>query len=93
MYNRCYTKEINMPKLRLTVTIPHEEYERIEEEKKKKGVSRSALVQEIIKFFFTKEDEQFKIKKYINGYKRIPEKTNYIAQLEQVQFEALDKEF
>lgn len=82
-----------MPKLRLTVTIPHEEYERIEEEKKKKGVSRSALVQEIIKFFFTKEDEQFKIKKYINGYKRIPEKTNYIAQLEQVQFEALDKEF
>lgn len=82
-----------MPKLRLTVTISHEEYERIEEEKKKKGVSRSALVQEIIKFFFTKEDEQFKIKKYINGYKRIPEKTNYIAQLEQVQFEALDKEF
>ncbi len=77
----------------MTVTIPHEEYERIEEEKKKKGVSRSALVQEIIKFFFVKEDEQFKINKYIDGYKRIPEKTNYIAQLEQVQFEVLDKEF
>jgi metal-responsive CopG/Arc/MetJ family transcriptional regulator len=82
-----------MSKLRLTVTIPHEEYERIEEEKKKKGVSRSAFVQEIIKFFFAKEDEQFKIKKYIDGYKRIPEKTNYIAQLEQVQFGTLDKEF
>jgi metal-responsive CopG/Arc/MetJ family transcriptional regulator len=82
-----------MSKLRLTVTIPHDEYKRIEEEKKKKGVSRSALVQEIIKFFFVKEDEQFKIKKYIDGYKRIPEKTNYIAQLEQVQFETLDKEF
>ncbi len=82
-----------MSKLKLTVTIPQEEYERIEQEKKKKGVSRSALVQEIIKFFFAKEDEQFKIKKYIDGYKRIPEKTNYIAQLEQVQFEALDKEF
>ena len=82
-----------MSKLRLTVTIPHEEYERIEEEKKKKGISRSALVQEIIKFFFTKEDEQFKIKKYIDGYKRIPEKTNYIAQFEQAQFEILDEEF
>jgi len=82
-----------MSKLKLTVTISHEEYERIEQEKKKKGISRSALVQEIIKFFFTKEDEQFKIKKYIKGYTRIPEKTNYIAQLEQVQFEALDKEF
>ena len=82
-----------MSKLRLTVTISHEEYERIEQEKKKKGVSRSALVQEIIKFFFVKEDEQFKIKKYIDGYKRIPEKINYMAQLEQAQFETLDEEF
>jgi len=82
-----------MSKLRLTVTIPHEEYERIEQEKKKKGVNRSAVVQEIIKFFFAKEDEQFKIKKYVDGYKKIPEKTNYMAQLEQVQFETLDEEF
>lgn len=82
-----------MSKLRLTVTIPNEQYKRIEEEKKKKGISRSALVQEIIKFFFAKEDEQFKIKKYIDGYIRVPEKTNYLAQLEQVQFEILDEEF
>ena len=51
-----------MSKLRLTVTIPQEEYKRIEEEKKKKGVSRSALVQEIIKFFCTKEDSNLKLK-------------------------------
>jgi metal-responsive CopG/Arc/MetJ family transcriptional regulator len=82
-----------MSKIRLTVTIPHKEYERIEEEKKKKGISRSAAVEEMVKLFFTKEDEKLKIKKYIEGYKRIPEKTNYIAQLEQVQFEILDKEF
>ncbi len=82
-----------MPKSRLTVTISRNDYERIEEEKRKKGVSRSALVESIIKFFFVKEDEQFKIKKYIDGYKKIPEKTNDIAQLEQVQFETLDKEF
>ena len=93
MYDNSNTREINMSKLRLTVTIPHEEYERIEEEKKKKGVNRSVVVQEIIKFFFAKEDEQFKIKKYIDGYKKIPEKTNYMAQLEQVQFETLDEEF
>ena len=82
-----------MSKIRLTVTIPHEEYKRIEEEKKKKGISRSAAVEEMVKLFFSKEDEKLKIKKYIEGYKRIPEKTNYIAQLEQVQFEILDKEF
>lgn len=82
-----------MPKSRLTVTISRNDYERIEEEKRKKGVSRSALVEEIIKFFFVKEDEQFKIKKYIDGYKKIPEKINDIVQLEQVQFEILDKDF
>ena len=82
-----------MSKIRLTVTIPNEKYERIEVEKKKKGISRSAAVEEIIEFFFTKEDEKLKIKKYIEGYKRIPEKTNYTAQLEQVQYEILDKEF
>jgi len=82
-----------MPKSRLTVTISRNDYERIEEEKRKKGVSRSALVESIIKFFFVKEDEQFKIKKYINGYKKIPEKINDIVQLEQVQFEILDKDF
>jgi len=42
---------------------------------------------------FEKEDEQFKIKKYIDGYKKIPEKINDIVQLEQVQFEILDKDF
>ena len=82
-----------MPKSRLTVTISRDDYKRIEEEKRKKGVSRSALVEEIIKFFFVKEDEQFKIKKYIDGYKKIPEKINDIVQLEQVQFEILDKDF
>jgi len=82
-----------MPKSRLTVTISRNDYERIEEEKRKKGVSRSALVESIIKFFFVKEDEQFKIKKYIDGYKKIPEKINDIVQLEQVQFEILDKDF
>ncbi|MCK5767184.1 MAG: ribbon-helix-helix protein, CopG family [Candidatus Atribacteria bacterium] len=82
-----------MPKSKLTVTISRNDYERIEEEKRKKGVSRSALVESMIKFFFVKEDEQFKIKKYIDGYKKIPEKINDIVQLEQVQCEILDKDF
>lgn len=82
-----------MGKVRLTVTIPKEEYKRIEQEKVKEGISRSKLVCQIIKSFFIKEDLQGKIKKYIEGYKKIPEKANYIAELEQVQFETLNKEF
>lgn len=82
-----------MGKVRLTVTIPKEEYERIEQEKSKKGISRSELLYRMIKSFFIKEDLQYKIKKYVEGYKRFPEKANYVSKLEQVQFETLNKEF
>ncbi len=82
-----------MSKSRLTVTIPKEDYERIEQEKKKKSVNRSVLVQEIIEFFFAKKDKQLKINKYIDGYKRIKENTGNIEHLEKNQTEALDKEF
>jgi len=82
-----------MGKVRLTVTIPKEEYKRIEQEKVKMGISRSELVHKMIKSFFIKEDLQCKIKKYVEGYKKVPEKANYVAKLEQVQFETLNKEF
>ncbi len=82
-----------MSKSRLTVTIPEEDYKRIEQEKEKKNINRSALIQEIIEFFFEKKDKQVKINKYIDGYKRIKEKTRYIEHLEKIQTEALDGEF
>ena len=82
-----------MSKSRLTVTISKEDYKRIEQEKEKKRINRSALVQEIIEFFFEKKDKQVKINKYIDGYKRVKEKTSYIEHLEKIQTEALDGEF
>lgn len=82
-----------METVRLTVSIPRKEFKRIEEEKKKKGLTRSALVQEIIKFFFTREEEEKKIKRYIEGYKKIPEDTSYIKSLESVQAEIFNREF
>jgi len=66
---------------RLTVTLPREKYERIEKEKKKKGLNRSAFVNQAIDVFFQKEDEAEKDKKYVAGYKKKPENTEEIEAL------------
>ena len=58
---------------RLTVTIPREKYERIEKEKNRRGLNRSAFVNQAIDSFFQKEDEAEKDKRYVAGYKKKPE--------------------
>jgi len=58
---------------KLTVTIPTDKYERIEKEKKEKGLTRSALINTALDYFFGKEDESKKESIYIAGYKKKPE--------------------
>ncbi|MDO9513123.1 MAG: hypothetical protein Q7J59_00740 [Elusimicrobiota bacterium] len=72
---------------RLVVTIPKNEFERVEREKKDRGITRSAFIHQIIDFFFRKEDESKKEAKYIAGYKKHPENIKKID--EAVRF-ALD---
>jgi len=74
---------------RLIVTIPKDEYERIEREKKEKGMSRSAFVHQIIEFFFRREDMAKKEEKYIAGYKKKPEDTKEITALEKLAVETM----
>ena len=75
--------------VRLTVTIPRLEFERIERTKKKLGLNRSALLKTIIDFFFQKEDEKEKIARYEAGYSENPEDLRDIHHLEKTQIETL----
>jgi hypothetical protein len=70
---------------KLTVTISKEQYERIEKEKKRRGLTRSALVSQMIGFFFEKEKEREKEKKYVAGYRKRPELVEELAVIEKVQ--------
>ncbi|PKN01922.1 MAG: hypothetical protein CVU77_03025 [Elusimicrobia bacterium HGW-Elusimicrobia-1] len=74
---------------KLTVTIPCDKYERIEKEKKQKGLNRSAFVNLMISFFFQEEDEAEKVKRYISGYKKKPEDIKKIAAFENIQSKSL----
>ena len=70
---------------KLTVTIPRDKYERIEKEKRQRGLNRSAFVSQAIDVFFQKEDEAGKVKRYIAGYKKKPETITEIPAMEKVQ--------
>ena len=78
-----------MRSIRLTVTIPRFEFEQIERAKKRRGLNRSALLKEIIDFFFTREAEKSKIERYVDGYKRKPENLAELSRLERTQLDAL----
>ncbi|MBA3051642.1 MAG: hypothetical protein ABII20_03030 [Candidatus Omnitrophota bacterium] len=74
---------------RLVVTIPKDEFKRVEQEKKERGITRSAFVHQIIDFFFRKEDEFKKETRYIAGYKKYPENIKEAAAVEKAAFETM----
>lgn len=78
-----------MNTVKLTVTIPGEDFKRIELEKKKQGLTRSALFQKMVVFFFEKQSEKQKISDYIAGYKKKPEKLAEAAARTKAQIQSL----
>lgn len=70
---------------RLTVTLPREVFQRVEKEKKKRCVSRSAFVDTALEEFFRREDETEKEARYIAGYKKKPENLKEITALVGIQ--------
>ncbi|MDD5690043.1 MAG: hypothetical protein PHQ76_07210 [Caldisericia bacterium] len=61
---------------KLTVTITNDNYKQIEEERKKQNLSRSAFVDGILKTYFEEKMKEELVKRYIEGYTKIPEDTN-----------------
>ena len=72
---------------RLVVTIPKNEFKKVEQEKKDRGMSRSAFIHQVIDFFFQKEDESKKEMRYIAGYKKHPENIKKVTAAEKAALE------
>lgn len=70
---------------RLTVTLPNEVFQRVEKEKKKRHVSRSAFIDTALEDYFRREDEKGKEACYIAGYKKKPENLKEITALAGIQ--------
>lgn len=60
-------------KVKVSVTLPLEEYRQVEKTRKKMRLSRSAVISEALKHWIVAGHEQEKIRSYIEGYRRSPE--------------------
>ncbi|NLL62085.1 MAG: hypothetical protein GX240_04810 [Candidatus Atribacteria bacterium] len=82
-----------MKNVRITITLDKDSYKKIEDEKERKNVARSSLIQQIIQYYFDRKKEEEDINRYIKGYQEIPEKVDKVAEWEDKQYKILDKEF
>ncbi len=73
--------------VKVAVSLPIEEYQKIEKARKQLRISRSAVIREALKQWFAAGEEQKKIRAYLEGYRGSPE-----TPAEWAPFEALASE-
>jgi len=78
--------------VKFAISIPDKEFKELEAFRKKKGVSRSKIILETIKFWKEAKDKQRLVKIYEEGYKRIPENLTNIEAWEKASLSAFSEE-
>jgi metal-responsive CopG/Arc/MetJ family transcriptional regulator len=64
---------------KVTISLPDEQAEAIEQIRRKRGVSRSRVVQQAIALTLVEEEMARAIHRYEEGYRRQPERAEAIA--------------
>lgn len=77
---------------KIGISLPEEDFEKIERVRKKLGVNRSKLIDRAINFWFENRNREEKIKEYQEGYKRKPESLEETEALEEASAEAFQEE-
>lgn len=79
-------------KVLTAVTIPKMDYSVLEEISKKRKVSRSALISDIIHQWLDSLKKEKLIRQYEKGYQKYPEELTHITALEKVGLGTMSKE-
>jgi metal-responsive CopG/Arc/MetJ family transcriptional regulator len=61
------------PSTKVAVSIPHDLYRAVEQVRKKRGQSRSAVLQDAIRHWLKQQEQVVLIQAYEAGYRRKPE--------------------
>jgi len=64
---------------RVTISIPEAQAAAIEEIRRRKGISRSRVVQEAIAFTLAEQEKARAVRRYAAGYRKRPETTEALA--------------
>lgn len=78
--------------IKMAISLPKEEFLMIEKLRRKLDLSRSALIDEAIRFWLAKRSEREQILQYEQGYRKRPEKVQDLRALEKAQLEAIAHE-
>ncbi|MBU1499862.1 MAG: ribbon-helix-helix domain-containing protein [Elusimicrobia bacterium] len=79
-----------MASVRISITVPKEEFTFIEEERKRKKTNRSQVIQEAINLFYKNKLSRKLTNKYITGYQQKPEKP-ISGKLMKIQFNTFEE--
>ncbi|MDP3732854.1 MAG: hypothetical protein Q8R31_07545 [Candidatus Omnitrophota bacterium] len=78
--------------LKIAISLPKEDYYRLEKIRKKLGFARSIIIDKAIKFWLGCLDREEMIKRYQEGYRKHPESLQEIKAFEKAGLEAFKEE-
>ncbi len=78
--------------VKMAISLPKEDFIMIEKMRRKLSITRSALIDEAIRFWLAKRQEKELVSQYEEGYRKKPEKVFDLRALERAQLEVLPKE-
>lgn len=79
MYNSC----------KISFSLPKEDLQMLENARKRMGLSRSAFIDMSVRFWLSWLNKKEMIRRYEEGYKKMPEQIREIKALESAGMEAL----
>lgn len=78
--------------VKLTISIPEEDFREIEAIRKRNGTTRSGVVAKALKLFREREEKEKLLRQYEEGYKKHPETPLEIKAWEEVSIETFSSE-
>lgn len=73
---------LNPMSKKIAISLPEELYERLEEERRERGQSRSLLIREAVGEYLAERERRARIESYVQGYRDVPETPEELAQVE-----------
>jgi len=78
--------------LKIAISLPKEDYYKLEQVRKKLGFGRSTIIDKAIRFWLGYREREELIKRYQEGYKKKPESIQEIEAFEKASAEAFKSE-
>ena len=78
--------------LKIAISLPKEDFYKLERIRKKLGFARSTIIDKAIRFWLGHREQEELIKRYQEGYKKKPESIQEIEAMEKASAEAFAEE-